>query len=341
VMRRTLSAGCLIVSLLFPAAVEAGGVSVKEANKEQLSAAEKTFRVADDLFDKKRFGEALTAYRASYDIVASPNSRLMVARSLRELGRLGEAYRELEGAVAEAQALAAEDKKYENTERAAQEELEALKKRVAFVVIELPDPPEGTQLVVAGKPVALEAIQQPLVLAPGSVTIKASAPGRPPLERRLDLAAGSSTDVRLDLNAPAEAPAAEPLPTPSEPAPQSDTKTPAPSDGFPMKTAAYIAGGVGVLGFAAFGIFGSMNNSKFDSLDSDCNDGRCPEARQSDIDAGRRYQTFANVGLVVGVVGVGTGITLFLLDKPRPRAAGRAHWVSVGAGQLRFGGRFE
>jgi hypothetical protein len=73
----------------------AAGVPVDQASNDQLRAAQKTFRVADDLYDAKRFEEALTADRASYDIVASPNSRLMIARSLRELGRLEQAYHEL------------------------------------------------------------------------------------------------------------------------------------------------------------------------------------------------------------------------------------------------------
>ena len=56
------------------------------------------------LYDAKHYAEALTAFRASHDVVKSPNTRLMIARCLRELGRLGEAYAETAATIAEAEA---------------------------------------------------------------------------------------------------------------------------------------------------------------------------------------------------------------------------------------------
>src|SRR4051794_11034742 len=70
----------------------AGGVH--SAEKDQKAGAQKTYEAGTKLYDSKHFDEALAAFRASYQIVASPNSRLMIARCLRDLGRNAEAYRE-------------------------------------------------------------------------------------------------------------------------------------------------------------------------------------------------------------------------------------------------------
>src|SRR4051812_28705663 len=72
------------------------------AEKDQRAAAQKTFAAGSNLYDAHHYEEALAAFKASYQIVASPNSRLMVARCLRDLARNAEAYREYDAVVAEA-----------------------------------------------------------------------------------------------------------------------------------------------------------------------------------------------------------------------------------------------
>jgi hypothetical protein len=322
----------------------AAGVAVDQASKDQLRAAQKTFQVADDLYDAKRFAEALTAYRASYDIVASPNSRLMIARCLRELGRIEEAYRALEGTIADAEKFSAKDEKYAEAGRAAQAELDALKARVALLTLRVENAPPGTTLSVAGRDVKLDALDRPLVLDPGAVVVVAAPPERPEVRRELALEAGKSSTLELDLTPGAleKPPSVEP--TSPEPRPHDGGgggSVAVDSSSTPLRTWAYVAGGVGVAGLATFGIFGALNNSKFDELDSECTDGHCPPDRGGDIDTGKSYQTIANVGLAVGIVGLGTGAVLFVLSSGKEkRASAGSTFVSVGPGNLRIGGRF-
>jgi hypothetical protein len=340
-MQRLAGAACGATILSFALLASAAGVAVDQASKEQLRAAQKTFQVADDLYDGKRFGEALTAYRASYDIVASPNSRLMIARALRELGRLQEAYYELEGTVADAAKFAANDKKYAETGRAAQTELDALKARVGLLDLTISNAPPGTKLSVAGRDIGLDALDRPLVLAPGTIAIVAAPPDRPEISREVEIAAGKSSSLVIDLTpgAPESAPVVLPTKsdTPPEPARVSlDTSSPT-----PLRTWAYVAGGVGIAGLATFGIFGALNNAKFNALESDCQDGHCPPDRGGDIDAGQSYQTIANVGLAVGILGLGTGAVLFVLSSSSDkRESARSTFVGVGPGSVRVGGRF-
>lgn len=91
-----------------------------------------------------------------------------------------------------------------------------------------------------------------------------------------------------------------------------------------MRTAGYAVLGVGAAGVVTFVIAGLAARSKHDQLVEACGDASCPDgSHQGDIDAGRTYQTVANVGLLVGVAGGVTGSVLLYLSRDRtegPRA---------------------
>ena len=96
------------------------------------------------------------------------------------------------------------------------------------------------------------------------------------------------------------------------------------SDRSKLRPYAYVAGGVGVAGLALFTVFGLMDNSTYSDLQGACPHNVCPPGKQSEVDSGRTQQTVANVGLVVGAVGVAAGATLFVLSlspKSSPAAA--------------------
>ncbi len=338
---RRLAASTLLNAALLCLAAGAGaqGVPVEDATKEQWKGAQKTFLAADELFDAKRYDEAITAYRASWQIVASPNTRLQIARAHREMGRLGEAFDELNGAVADAERAAAKDPKYELAAKAARSEREALRARIALISVSVENPPEGTELSVGGRKIALEALHEPVAVVPGEVKVVAKMPGRGVAEKVVSATAGGEGSVSLDLAAPQELPRFAPVVAP----PSQDAAT-TPTDTAQtvgsqssMRPLAYVAGGLGVAGLATFTVFGLMNNSKFSDLDGACPSGRCDPGRDSDIDAGRRYQTIANVGLVVGIVGLGAGTALFLMDSGGEEASAR---MSVGPGSVNVSGRF-
>lgn len=94
-----------------------------------------------------------------------------------------------------------------------------------------------------------------------------------------------------------------------------------------MRLGAYVAGGVGVLGLATFAIFGAMASSTYNDLNHACGSGPCPSSKSSEISSGKTDETFANVGLVIGALGVGAGVTLFVLSIPRGAPATSAGFV--------------
>jgi hypothetical protein len=318
----------------------AAGASVESATGAQKKQAAKAYASGMKQFEKKNFEDALTEFERSYDIVKSPNSSLMIGRALAELGRYGQAWDVFKETEREAQAAARSDAKYKKTQEAAQAEIRDLSRKAAFVSISVSDAGEDDHVVVEGQALKIEELAEPKAVTPGTVRISLTGPsGKEISFKEVNVEAGETVEVQL---AP-ESAAAEPisdddarLAEDDEPAKQVEVST----SGSSKRTLAYVATGLGVAGLATFGVFGFLNNSKFGDLEEACPDRRCPPDREEDADAGRMYQTIANVGLVVGVVGVGAGVTLFLLSGSSDEQSPAEARVRVGPGNVSLSGRF-
>jgi hypothetical protein len=64
-----------------------------------------------------------------------------------------------------------------------------------------------------------------------------------------------------------------------------------------------------------------MDNSTYDDLKGACTGNVCPPNKQGEVSAGKTQQTVANVGLVLGGVGLAAGATLFVISLS-PRSSG-------------------
>jgi hypothetical protein len=225
--------------------------------------------------------------------------------------------------VALARKAAEKNPVYQPTAQAAQDELTALRSRVAWLSIDLGDVPPDAQLTVGGKPVRFSAGSEPLPVVPGKVQIVATTSAGRQARAEVHAAAGRESSVKLKLGetvtvgSPPEKPEtpAESAPAPTPP-PAAPPKEPPPKKS-PLKPLAYVAGGLGVVGLAGFGVLGALNNSKFSSLENKCPNDHCPPNLAKDIDQGRTLQTFANVSLVAGIAGLGASVTLFILGRDR------------------------
>jgi hypothetical protein len=93
-----------------------------------------------------------------------------------------------------------------------------------------------------------------------------------------------------------------------------------------------VAGGIGAAGLLTFAIAGIAANSTYNDLDAACRGGPCPASNQSEISRGKTEQTIANVGLVVGGVGLAAGATLFILSAPhKSKNHGKGQAAAPGA----------
>jgi len=314
---------CLSLVLLQAHAARADGVLPAAATPVQREQAQSRFMRGKELMSKKRYEEALAEFRASRDIVASPNSRLELARCLVAMGNWIAAYAELGRTAIEAKELMSEDNRYRRAYDAAMAERAEVEPKLGFVSLTVQNPSEATRVLVGGEEIRRAAWGEPVPLQAGATDIVVETPGRQPVRRSVTLAAGEKTALAIDAQSgepdapPAPARPPEPPPAPRQP----ETW---------KRTGAYVAGGVGVLGLATFAVFGLMARSTYDDLNGACPAGACPPGKADEISAGKTQQTVANVGLAFGVAGAAVGATLLVLSLPRgdARAPGAALVVS-------------
>ena len=77
---------------------------------------------------------------------------------MRELGQLPEAWKEMRETARDAGQRAATEKRYVDTQRAAEAELAQLEAKVARVVVTLPGDASGAEVRIGGQPVPAEEL---------------------------------------------------------------------------------------------------------------------------------------------------------------------------------------
>jgi hypothetical protein len=330
---RSLVPLSLAVFLMAQAApARADGVLPSVATPVQREQAQSRFLRGKDLMTKKKYDEALAEFEASRDIVASPNTRLALARCLLAMGRLVAAYAELGRTAVEAKELTAEDNRYQRAREAALADRAELEPKLGFVALTIENPAEGTRVTVGGEELRRGAWTEPAPVLAGTAQIVVDTPGHAAIQREVTLAVGQKTSMTIDAQS-GEAIGGPPPPPEPPPAP-----APVRVEGPHLSRAwAYAAGGVGAAGLLTFALFGSMARSTYNDLQTTCNSGPCPPSKTDEIASGKTKQTIANVGLAVGIIGAAAGVTIFVLSAPKGAPAPSAalvispQWIGVRA----------
>ncbi|MBW2527390.1 MAG: tetratricopeptide repeat protein [Deltaproteobacteria bacterium] len=294
-----------------PAAVAQSPSAISAADKKKAIGHYKRGR---QLFAAKRYAPALEQFDASLALMPSPNTELLRAHALRELGRKAEAMTSYERVMNEAtERIGLGQSRYQGALDDASQWFGKLRPDVAELRVLVANAP-GPVTVACGdasldaKPVDATggAYRAQAWRAPGPVTVTIGWGEGEERTEQVELAAGKVETLEIDL-----APPPEDTPPPEPEAPVVDQQVdegdfPAP----PLAT--WIAAGVGVVGFGLFAIFGSMSASTAADLD-ECAP-QCPESLREDADSGHTQQTVANVGLVVGIAGIAAAGTIWLID---------------------------
>ncbi|HMJ12673.1 MAG TPA: hypothetical protein VK524_14725 [Polyangiaceae bacterium] len=194
----------------------------------------------------------------------------------------------------------------------------------------------AVKLFIDGKPRGSELDGRAIELDPGLYTFRLEHEGAEPVERRI-LVRQSQRNRVIEVRFGGDP---SPRPTgPSPAAPMADRSSGKPG---PLRPYAYVAGGVGAAGVVAWSVFGLLGKKQENDLKDECA-GHCSE---SDVDSVKRKYLLADISLGVGVVGLGTGVLLFVLSRPKERESSTAGNVSfhvtpqAGGGRALFSTRF-
>ena len=306
-------------------------VPVAASAQDNTAFAQQRFTRGTTLYDARDFPHALEEFRASIELYGSPNTRLYLARCLRELGRLDEAVPEFERAMREAGDRAQLDPRYAQTRDAAQLELLQVEPRVGRLTLTIPGVPDGASIRVNQRTVPVAALGIAIPVMPGPVTITIEAAGFEAEQRHTEVAAGREATVGVVLRRRAQAEGFTEVSTLRRPDVALRPTTPGSG---PRRSLGWIGVGVGVVGFAGFVGFYALASGRYDDLGARCTAGGCSTITPSDVDGGRTYQVLTNVSLGVGIAGAAAAVTLFALGRSSepPPVAVSVGWRSVGVG---------
>jgi hypothetical protein len=316
--------------------------------------ARKLFAQGSAFYLAGKYADALEVLKASRDLVPSPNSELVIARCLRELGRLVEAQEMFASAEVEARRRAAEGtQKYEKTANSASTEGAAVRALLGTLRIRIEGVQANTKLEIDGLPSSIPVDGDVVVWhTPGDVAVSVRTSTGAEQKQVATLRAGAA--ITMSFAAPQPPGAREPisLEPPNEPLvfaarpAEGPTPTARESSGGSWATAAALTTGALALGGA--GVFIGFHldaNSAYRQLFNSCGKtGGCGPAERSKADSGKTSQLIANVGLIAGSAAAAAALTFTIISVSHPssRAAGanRGLRLVVCGASVQIGGDF-
>ena len=289
--------------------------------------------------DGARYEEAYREFKAAY--AASPSWKI--------LGNLGIAAFKLERdgeAIDAFSRYLSEGGAQIDAEERAQFERDLQTLQSAVVKLTLQSEPPGATIVdervpASGAPIQNRygALTQPteLGLRPGHHRITAKLAGYPDAVLELDLEPRQALTQTLKLER-----AAAPVDATTSIQPDASN-----SKGG-LRTASYVALGVGVVGLGVGTVFGLKSKSDYDKGNDLCPSFPCQLTAQQAQDRegfgkdGDSAKTLSLVGFIAGGVGVATGVTLFILSNKKTEPAAQAKVIPwIGLGSMGLSGSFQ
>jgi hypothetical protein len=309
-------------------------------------------------FNEGRFKEAVDLFVKAESLMHAPPHLLFIARAHAKLGQFVRA-REAYLKIVKEQLPPNAPQAFRDAQATAEEERKQVEPHIGKLTIKVEGSDAAKDLVVAvdGQPVPLVLLGVPQPTDPGDHTVTATATGFKAAPATVTLKDGGMGSVALRLEsdgsvppvvgtAPGAAPGAPGASaglvatTPSG-APPSDT---GPSEGpNGMRIGSYVGFGVGAVGVALGTVFVLRSASKRKASDDTakpfCDGNTCsaPVSVAAKIDSlddqARTAKTLGIVGYVVGGLGIGAGVTLFVLSnqKEEGKSAFVAPYVGFGA----------
>jgi serine/threonine-protein kinase len=315
------------------------------AQSDDSAMAQSLFDQAKQLMASGHFAEACPKLAESQRLDPSSGTLINLARCYEQTGRLASAWTKyLEAARA---AKASNNLQREATAR---ERAAALAPRVDKLVITVAPALKslaGLEIRRDGIVVGEPAWGVALPSDSGEHQVVAKAPGYAPFQVKATVAGEGQTAV---VTVPELVPLASASAKPAAAAPErrarenSDKIAPTEPSSRPglgtARTAALIAGGVGIVGVGLGTAFGLISKSKHDEAGKYCEGTACTDQLGVTAEqAAQRNGNLSTVMMIIGGVGLATGITLWVSAPPRTSSTPSAQ-VGLGLGVLAVKGAF-
>ncbi len=317
-----LGAFAVLASAAFGAPVAFAGDAPPPdpAADAKLAEAKKLYEDGSAAFSRNEFDAAVTSLQRSFDLVPSPTAELMLARALRESGKLAEAASHFASCEAAARTrIANGDERFNATAADAVTEGAALRAKVGALDITVAGAQPGDAVEIEGKSLPVEGGRTPTAFhEPGNVAVTLRPAHGAPVTKTVLFEAGKTATLSLD----------------AAPAPDAGPKTGPTTSGGRKKwavPAAIAAGGVAAVGAGLFIGFGLKSNSIYDEL-TPCAGHCSPSVYGDKARSGATAQNVANAGLTIGIVGAaacGTFVVLALTDAPKKPAEAKPVALAV------------
>ena len=277
-----------------------------------------------------KWAEACPMLEESQRVDPGMGTQFQLAKCYEGQGRVASAWIQYVDVADSAKASGQGDK-----EKAARARADAVAPRVPKLQIDLAAGDAAAEVKRDGTIIPKIQWGVPLPVDPGKHTVTATATGKKPFEASVDVKEGQIVKLAVpELQVGPATPVVVPPPVVPPPSPPPPAEQPDP--GGSRKTAALVVGGVGVAAFGVGVVLGLVAKSKQDGVGADCSGDRCDSAG---VDARKSAVSTANVGSIVGGVGllaIAGGAVLWLTAPTAPKSA----YVAPTPGGLSMGGRF-
>jgi len=303
----------------------AGGAANAEPAQTDRTLAESLFDQAKQLMASGDYASACPKLEESQRLDPGGGTLLNLALCHEQEGKIATAWAEFKVASSAAKRDGREDRI-----AAAEEHILALRPKLPWLTLQVETPAEGQEVAVDGTVLRNAAWSAPLSVDPGTHDVRATAQGRMPWSTKVNLSVAEQQTVRvpaLKLEPVAAAAAVQP-PPPHEPSLTA-------SDHSVRRTIGWASLGTGVAFVGIGTYFGIRTITTKHQSDELCpTNSTCSDRGVQLIERAQTYAWLANVGVGLGIAGIGVGTYLLVTSDPERAAAQHPHLRAV---SLQFG----
>ncbi|MDI1484321.1 hypothetical protein [Polyangium sp. y55x31] len=290
-----------VASLLAPARADA-------QSGDNKAIAEAAFLRGRELMDQGKPAEACPKFEESARLDPSVGALLNLALCNEQLGRTATAWARYKEAATLAHATGDTDRL-----KIAEEFADKLAPKLSRLRIEADKPAAGLVIKRNGEPLGATLLGDPIPVDPGEHTIEATAPGFLPWSTKIVV--GKDADQKtVSVPALVADPNAKPVEKVDAP--------PAASGAKGLRTAAFVAGGLGIAALGVGVVFGGLASSDVGKADPLCPEKKCNAEGFALIEGAQTKAVVSTIGFAMGGAALASGVVLFFVSRAAAKEPG-------------------